>query len=121
MRSHLPYAPWWMPRRTDSDDLSRSIGERIRKLRDERGLTLEKLAYESDISKGHLSDIENGRVRVTSHTLAVLADGLEIDLLDLVTFPDDDLRHELVDLTRGMTEGQLKTLLEVARRQTGTD
>jgi transcriptional regulator with XRE-family HTH domain len=110
-----------MPRRTDTDDLSRSIGERIRQLRDERGLTLEKLAYESEISKGHLSDIENGRVRVTSHTLDILADGLEVALLDLVTFRDAGPRHELVDLTRGMTEGNLKTLLEVARRETGTD
>ena len=37
------------------------LGQKIAKLRRQRGLTVEKLAYESGISKGNLSDIENGK------------------------------------------------------------
>jgi len=47
-----------MPRRTTPDPIALAVGARIRQLRREQGLTLEKLAYESDLgSKGYLSDI----------------------------------------------------------------
>jgi transcriptional regulator with XRE-family HTH domain len=77
------------------------VGARIRALRDEQRLTLEKLAYESDVgSKGFLSDIEKGLARPTLATLSALADRLGVALLDLVTFPDEDERQALVDRSR---------------------
>jgi transcriptional regulator with XRE-family HTH domain len=90
-----------MPRRTKAEAFNKAIGARIRELRREAGITLEKLAYESDLgSKGHLSNIENGLVRPTAHTLKVLADRLGVLPLDLVTFPQEDERQELIDRTR---------------------
>lgn len=62
---------------------------------------MERLAYESELgSKGHLSNIEKGLVRPTAHTLKVLAEALGVLPLDLVTFPTEDARQQLVDRTR---------------------
>jgi XRE family transcriptional regulator, regulator of sulfur utilization len=104
-----------MPRRTKPDPLSAKIGKRIRSLREERGVTQEKTAYEAGLaSKGHLSGIEKGVVRPTLDTLMLLAERLEVDLLDLFTFPDDSPRQRLVDVTRTMKPGTIRRLLRDA-------
>jgi len=100
-----------MPRRREPDPLAQAVGQRIRQLREEAGLTMEKLAFESELgSKGHLSNIERGLVRPTVQTLQVLADRLGVLLLDLVTFPERDERQRLVDRTRSLPRGTLKKL-----------
>jgi transcriptional regulator with XRE-family HTH domain len=62
------------------------LGQRIKELREQKGLTLEKLAYENDIAKSTLSRIERGLVDVKYTTLLKIAEGLGIktkELLDL--------------------------------------
>ena len=61
-----------MARRTKPDPLAAKIGARVRALREEHGLTLEKLAYSTDFSKGQLSTIEKGLAVPTASTLNVL-------------------------------------------------
>ena len=101
-----------MPRRSTPDPLAQRIGARIRVLRKEAGLTLEKLAYESEVgSKGFLSDVEQGLARPTVETLQAIADRLGVELLDLVTFPDESDRQRLVDRTRQLSKGTVKKLL----------
>jgi transcriptional regulator with XRE-family HTH domain len=101
-----------MPRRSTPDPLAKRIGARISALRKEAGLTLEKLAYESEVgSKGFLSDVEKGLARPTVQTLQAIADRLDLSLLDLVTFPDEDDRQRLVDRTRRLSKGTIKKLL----------
>jgi transcriptional regulator with XRE-family HTH domain len=101
-----------MPRRSIPDPLAERIGARIRELRREAGLTLEKLAYESEVgSKGYMSDVEKGLARPTVETLATIAERLEVKLLDLVTFPHEDDRALLVDRSRRMTRGTIRRLL----------
>ena len=96
--------------------MAKRIGARIRSLRKEAGLTLEKLAYESDLgSKGFLSDIETGLARPTVETLRAIAERLDVDLLDHVTFPGDSDRQRLVDRTRALTKGTLVKLLRATR------
>jgi len=74
---------------------------------------MEQLAYESELgSKGHLSNIERGLARPTIYTLKVLADRLEVKLLDLVTFPDEDDRQRLIDATRRMSRGAIRKILK---------
>lgn len=75
-------------------------------------MTLEKLAYESEVgSKGFLSDVEKGLARPTVETLQAIADRLEVELFDLVTFPDEGDRQRLVDRTRRLPKGTIKKLL----------
>jgi Helix-turn-helix. len=101
-----------MPRRQAPDPDAKAIGRRIRALRREAGLTQEKLAYESDLgSKGYLSDIEKGLALPTVKTLRVLAERLDVLVLDLVTDPEADPRQKLIDRTRGLTRGTLRKLL----------
>jgi transcriptional regulator with XRE-family HTH domain len=105
-----------MPRRQTADPLAQAVGERIRHLREEAGLTIEKLAYESELgSKGHLSTLERGLARPTIQTLKALADRLEVKLLDLVTFPDEDDRAKLIDRTREMSASEIRRLLKQSR------
>jgi len=101
-----------MPRRREPDPLAQAVGQRIRQLRQEAGLTMEKLAFESELgSKGHLSNLERGLVMPTIKTLQVLADRLGVHLLDLVTFPEVDDRQRVVDLTRSLPKGPLRKLV----------
>lgn len=94
--------------------LAAKVGARIRELRVAQKLTQEKLAYEADLSKGHLSGIEKGLVRPTIETLASIAERLEVDLLDLFTFPSQSARQRLVDLTRTMKPGTVRRLVREA-------
>ncbi len=60
------------------------LGKRISKLRKARGSTIEKLAYETSISKGNLSDIEQGRRNPRYCTLRAIATGLELTVSQLL-------------------------------------
>ncbi len=60
------------------------MGQKISVERKKRGITLEKLAYEMDISKGNLSDIEHGKKDPRFSTLKAIAEGLEIPLARLL-------------------------------------
>ena len=55
------------------------LGLRIRSLRKERGLTLERLAERSDLSVGLVSQVERGKGNPSFATLAQLAHGLGYD------------------------------------------
>jgi transcriptional regulator with XRE-family HTH domain len=101
-----------MPRRKSPASDAVPVGRRIRALREELGITLEKLAYESDLgSKGHLSDIEKGLVLPTVRTLRILADRLGVLPLDLLTDPQASLRERLIDRTRGLPATSLRKIL----------
>lgn len=101
-----------MPRRQTPDPLALRIGQRIRKLRKKAGLSLEKLAYESELgSKGHLSDLERGLTRPTIATLQAIAGRLGVALLDLVTFPEEDDRQRLVEALRTLPEREIERLV----------
>ena len=100
-----------MHRRDNPDPLALAIGQRIRQFREEAGLTLEKLAYESELgSKGHLSNLERGLVRPTVNTLRVLADRLGVLVLDLVTFPEQDERQALTAALRKLRPAALRRI-----------
>ena len=93
-----------MPRRIAPDQLALEVGQRIRQIREEEGLTIQELAETSELnSKGHLSNMERGLVRPNIQTLKQIANGLGVLPLDLMTFPKHDLRQELVDLTRRLS------------------
>lgn len=105
-----------MARRTQPDPFALKIGERVRALRKELGLTLEQLAYSTDFSKGQLSTIEKGLAVPTASTLATLAEGLEALPLDLLTFPENSPREKVIDLTRGLSKKELDGILALLRR-----
>ncbi len=89
-----------MPRRPEPDPLAADVGRRIRALRERKGWNLEQLAWADGLSsKGHLSDLENGRTMPTVATLRGLATQLGVEALDLLLDPAQSLRHRLIEKT----------------------
>ncbi len=62
------------------------IGMRIKQLREQKGLTIEKLAYENDLAKGNLSEIEKGLIDPRLSTLEKIAKGLDVKLKELLDY-----------------------------------
>lgn len=60
--------------------LESSIGERIRALRAENGLTLDQLAAESGVSRAMISRIERGEASPTASLLARICAALGLSL-----------------------------------------
>lgn len=56
------------------------LGERIRKLRLEKGLTIKKLAAESEMEYVQLSRIELGKINTTAYQLFKLSKALQLDM-----------------------------------------
>ena len=77
-----------------------SLGERIRKLRKEKGLTLQALAG-AELSKGMLSLIENNKANPSMESLAYIAERLGINKNELLEeFSTVDLRKLLQEVEK---------------------
>jgi len=63
--------------------LAKKLGKRISQIRRQRNLTSERLAYENGISKGYLSDIENGKRLPSLKLLEKLTRAFGVSLRDL--------------------------------------
>jgi phage repressor protein C with HTH and peptisase S24 domain len=104
--------PLRVPRRSQPDPLAVDVGRRVRALRAAKGWNLEKLAWAGGLSsKGHLSDLENGLLVPTIATLHSIAEQLGVELLDLVTFPEQSPRHQLVARTAHLPPAIIDRLL----------
>ena len=69
------------------DAVASGLGEAIRRLRAERGLTAAELCLRSGIAKATLSAIEAGRGNPRLETLHELAEALAVDLSELLSPP----------------------------------
>jgi len=79
------------------------------------GLSLQALTDGPDNgSKGYLSQFERGPSLPSLVALAGIAERLELDIIDLVNFPERGARNELLELTRGMNDRELKQVLRRA-------
>ena len=61
------------------------FGERIRVLRQERGLTQEKLAGKADLTTGFVNGVEHGRKVPSLTTILKLARAMELDASELLS------------------------------------
>jgi transcriptional regulator with XRE-family HTH domain len=80
-----------MPARTIADPFAQQIGIRLRDLRLEQGKSLAAMEVASGVSKGHLSNIERGQVLVNIITLRNIAQGLGMQLVELLAGVEDAL------------------------------
>jgi len=76
-----------------------TLGQKIKQLRDEKGLSQNELEKRSGVSSKLLSKYENGRIMSTADTLKKIAEGLDIsaDYLIFDNVPKDG-RCQLNDL-----------------------
>lgn len=70
----------------DIKELNKKIAKKIISLRKDRKLTMEKLAYESGISKGGLSEIERGMKEPRLSTLLKICETLDISIKEFFNF-----------------------------------
>jgi transcriptional regulator with XRE-family HTH domain len=68
------------PERKQRDE---AFGKRIKRLRQDASLTLQKLSDRSGLAISTLSKVENNQISPTYENLLRLADGLEVDVADL--------------------------------------
>jgi transcriptional regulator with XRE-family HTH domain len=62
------------------------FGQRMRKIRKHKSLTLLDLEAETNIPNGRLSKIENGQVNVEFITIARIAEALKVEIMDLFNY-----------------------------------
>lgn len=46
-------------------DIKDRIGQRLKALRKEKGITQEKLSFDSDVDKTYISEVENGKRNIS--------------------------------------------------------
>lgn len=82
-----------IPMHADKGDKDMKIGNKIKELRVQKGLTQEELANRSELSKGFISQIERD---LTSPSIATLVDILQCLGTDLKDFFDDSVDEQIV-------------------------
>ncbi len=75
-----------------------SVGDRIREAREKKGWTQERLGEKTKLSKGFISDVENGKTNIGSENLLKVADALNANLDYLLRgeVPEGRPRHAVV-------------------------
>lgn len=75
-----------------------SIGEQIRKLREDKGLPLRKVAAELDIDQSILSKIERGERKATKEQIIKIAKIFKVDEKELlINYLSDRVLYDLKD------------------------
>jgi transcriptional regulator with XRE-family HTH domain len=85
------------------------LGERIRKLRKQKKLTLEALAGK-ELTKGMLSLIENNKANPSMESLAYIADQLEVDVSELLDPIGSQELREVLEQAEKLYNTELENL-----------
>lgn len=75
-------------RTADVDSMMNRLGPKLRALRTARGLTLDAVATEADLTKGFLSLVERGQTAISVPNLLRICDILGASVGSLFDFPD---------------------------------
>ena len=68
-------------------DLREVFATNLRRLRHEKGLSQDDLAYEAEVSRSYLSPLEKGAYFASLKIVAKLADALGVEPADLLKAP----------------------------------
>jgi len=96
----------------------KSLGARLRTLREEQDLRVEKVCALLDVSRSHFHGIEAGENRPSVALLEDLARLYKVDECDLVTFPDEGIKHNIREELRkipSVQHGKLTAILNIVR------
>lgn len=86
-------------------DICRELGHRLRILRQDKGLTQEKMAELAGINWRYYAEAERGQRNISIGSLQKIADGLEVTLEDIFRFQSE----------RQLTEDEGKIIALVTR------
>lgn len=78
------------------------IGKRLKKAREDKGITQEKLSEYLDVSNSYVSKIERGKTSLNLNTFSTICDYLGVSmpfiLTGSVSSSDNYMRNEIADL-----------------------
>lgn len=64
--------------------VSKTIGQNLRKIRDEQGITQEQLALDAGLNRAYIGYIERGERNPSTNTLVKIAKALKVSPKDLL-------------------------------------
>lgn len=100
-------------------DTKHLIGQRIKKLRQSKGFSQEKLAEIMGISPKYLSNIERGKENPTLDIFMKIAGSLNIEISEIFTYSHEkspkELRKLIMDLLKDGNENQLRLITKIVR------
>ena len=105
----------------DHPDLARLLGQKIRQLRQEQGLSLAQLAHgiEPQITRFHLSHIERGTRVPSLKVLAALAEQLDVYPFELLLFEEQEGEMvAIVDRVKVLPPAEQRGLLRLLDEKT---
>ncbi|MFC4599911.1 helix-turn-helix domain-containing protein [Cohnella hongkongensis] len=95
------------------------IGHRIRKAREEKGITQETLAEALDVSNAYISKIERGRTPINLNNLdkicAVLETSADYILRGANTSGEDYMRNEIMAMLEGCSPEKIKLIAQIIK------
>ena len=65
-------------------DIKKKFGERVKKLRLEKGWSQEKLALTADLDRTYIPSIEKGDRNVSITVIEKIANALEVEIIELL-------------------------------------
>ena len=66
------------------EDIRKFVGNNIRRIREEKKISQEQLAFLSEVHRTYISQVERGETNITIVTLQRIAIALEIDIKGLL-------------------------------------
>jgi len=66
------------------NDINKEVGFNIRRIREERGFSQEKLAALADLHRAYVGQIERGEKNIGLKNLEKIANALSVDIKDLL-------------------------------------
>lgn len=68
------------------ETLQKKVGKRIQEIRELKNISQQELAAKCNFEKSNMSRLESGRVNSTLATLNRIAQGLEVNIIELFRF-----------------------------------
>lgn len=97
-----------------------ALGQRIKAVRIERGMSQAELAEKANVGLPHISDIERGKTHTKILTFARIAEALQVSADDLlrINIPQVKVLYqsELAEFLKDCTPTEMDSLLQILRQ-----
>lgn len=77
------------------DDICKKFGINVKKYREHKGISQEKLAEETGLHRTYISAVERGVRSISLNNIQKIAFALEIDIYKLFVFGDETIHEKL--------------------------
>lgn len=96
------------------------LGQRIRAIRTDRGMSQAELAERANVGLPHISDIERGKTHTKVLTFARIAEALQVSADELLRIDIPEVKvlyqNELSELLKDCSPAEMESLLQVVRQ-----